>query len=236
MRHSVSSHMCDDRRGAHARRRQAACGPDWSRTCATPPRDCAVRHHPYIARMTEDTLQRAVAEMVGAFTLTFIGAGAAAASGVISDPSLIGVAIANGLAIGVMVCALGHISGGHFNPAVTFGFLITRKIKPGLAGVYWVAQFGGAALAALLVKQLLPRAATEAIQTWRARARPRREHRPDSRRDARSSCSRNDERHAGQRRARRNVGPQHRAKANGIRGRSPRRHRWRSRAPDRPTP
>ena len=48
--------------------------------------------------MSEDTLRRAVAEMVGAFTLTFIGAGAAAASGVISDPSLIGVAIANGLA------------------------------------------------------------------------------------------------------------------------------------------
>jgi len=114
--------------------------------------------------MTEDTLRRAVAEMVGAFALTFIGAGAAAASGVISDPSLIGVAIANGLAIGVMVCALGHISGGHFNPAVTFGFLITRKIKPALAGVYWVAQFGGAALAALLVRQLLPRATTEAVK------------------------------------------------------------------------
>jgi MIP family channel proteins len=114
--------------------------------------------------MSEDTLRRAVAEMVGAFTLTFIGAGAAAASGAISDPSLIGVAIANGLAIGVMVCALGHISGGHFNPAITFGFLITRKIKPALAVVYWIAQFGGAALAALFVKGLLPRATTEAVK------------------------------------------------------------------------
>jgi MIP family channel proteins len=113
--------------------------------------------------MSEDTWRRAVAEMVGAFTLTFIGAGAAAASGVISDPSLIGVAIANGLAIGVMVSALGYISGGHFNPAVTFGFLITRRIKPMLAGVYWIAQFAGAALAALLVKDLLPRATTEAV-------------------------------------------------------------------------
>jgi MIP family channel proteins len=112
--------------------------------------------------MTEDTLRRAVAEMVGAFTLTFIGAGAAAAAGVTNDPTLIGVAIANGLAIGVMVCALGHISGGHFNPAVTFGFLIAKKIKPALAPVYWVAQLGGAALAALLVKQLLPRAASGA--------------------------------------------------------------------------
>ena len=74
------------------------------------------------------------------------------------------MAIANGLAIGVMVCALGHISGGHFNPAITFGFLITRKIKPALAGVYWVAQFGGAALAALLVKQLLPRAPPKPVK------------------------------------------------------------------------
>jgi len=104
-----------------------------------------------------------VAETIGAFTLTFIGAGAAAAAGGVHDPSLIGVAIANGLAIGVMVCALGHISGGHFNPAVTFGFLITRKIKPALAVVYWIAQFGGAALAALLVRDLLPRATTEAV-------------------------------------------------------------------------
>ena len=66
-----------------------------SRTCATafgarmrprPDGTCAVRHHPYIARMSEDTLRRAVAEMIGAFTLTFIGAGAAAAAGGISRP------------------------------------------------------------------------------------------------------------------------------------------------------
>lgn len=113
--------------------------------------------------MSEDTLRRAVAEFIGAFTLTFIGTGAAAAAGAVSDPSLIGVAIANGLAIGVMVCALGHISGGHFNPAVTFGFLIARKIKPALAGVYWVVQFAGAALAALLVDELIPKSVTEPV-------------------------------------------------------------------------
>jgi aquaporin TIP len=114
--------------------------------------------------MSEDTLRRAVAELIGAFTLTFIGAGAATAANGVHDPTLIGVAVANGLAIGVMVCALGYISGGHFNPAVTFGFLVARKIKPPLAVVYWIAQFGGAALAALLVRDLLPRAATEAVK------------------------------------------------------------------------
>jgi aquaporin TIP len=114
--------------------------------------------------MFEDALRRGVAEMIGAFTLTFVGAGAAVAAFQIHDPSLIGVAIANGLAIGVMVSALGHISGGHFNPAITFGFLITRRIRPGLAVVYWVAQFGGAALAALLVRDLVPRALTDAVK------------------------------------------------------------------------
>ena len=99
--------------------------------------------------MSEGALRLAVAEAIGAFTLTFIGAGAAAAAGGVHDPTLIGVAIANGLAIGVMVCALGPISGGHFNPAVTFGFLVARKIKPGRAVVYWIAQLAGAALAAL---------------------------------------------------------------------------------------
>jgi MIP family channel proteins len=115
-------------------------------------------------RMSGDISRRAVAEAIGAFTLTFIGAGAAVSAGGFHDPSLIGVAIANGLAIGVMVCALGHISGGHFNPAVTLGFLVTRKIKLTLAFVYWVAQFGGAALAALLVRDLLPRATSEAVK------------------------------------------------------------------------
>jgi aquaporin TIP len=114
--------------------------------------------------MFEDALRRAVAEFIGAFTLIFIGAGAAVAANQIHDPTLIGVAIANGLAIGVMVSAMGHISGAHFNPAITFGFLITRRIKPALGVLYWVAQLAGAALAALLVHDLIPHATTEAVK------------------------------------------------------------------------
>lgn len=114
--------------------------------------------------MFEDALRRGVAEFIGAFTLTFIGAGAAVAATQVHDPTLIGVAIANGLAIGVMVSAMGHISGAHFNPAITFGFLITRRIKPALGLVYWVSQFAGAALAALLVHELVPHALTDAVK------------------------------------------------------------------------
>src|SRR3979411_1992081 len=114
--------------------------------------------------MVDDAPRRAVAEFVGTFTLIFIGCGSIVAANHIHDPSLIGVALAHGLAIGVMVSALGHISGAPFNPAITFRFLLTRRIKPALALVYWVAQLAGAALAALLVQQLVPRGLTDAVK------------------------------------------------------------------------
>jgi aquaporin TIP len=57
------------------------------------------------------------------------------------------------------VSAVGFISGGHFNPAVTLGFLVTKRIAPVLAVWYWLVQFGGAALAALLLNWVLPSAA-----------------------------------------------------------------------------
>lgn len=113
--------------------------------------------------MTEDTLRRAFAEFVGTFTLIFIGVGSIVAAHQIEDPTLIGVAIAHGLAIGVMVSAVGHISGAHFNPAVTFGFLITKRIEPKLAVVYWVAQLAAAAVGALLIEAFLPKFLTDSV-------------------------------------------------------------------------
>jgi aquaporin TIP len=101
--------------------------------------------------MLEDPLRRGVAEFVGAFTLTFAGAGSIAIGGSLTD-----VAFAHGLAIAVMVSALGHISGGHFNPAITFGFLVTRRISGMLAVTYWVAQLAGAVVAAAILKGVLP--------------------------------------------------------------------------------
>jgi aquaporin Z len=104
-----------------------------------------------VAPVSDDSVRRAVAEFIGAFTLIFVGVGAIALGG-----DLPAVAFAHGLAIAVMVSAVGHISGGHFNPAVTFGFLITRRIAPALAVVYWAAQFAGALAAALLVRWIFP--------------------------------------------------------------------------------
>ena len=95
--------------------------------------------------------RRGAAEFVGTFTLIFIGGGA----GAISGNDIVAVALANGLAIGIMVSNFGHISGGLFNPAIRLGFLSTRRITPRLAVVYWVAQFGGAVIAAGILRWLI---------------------------------------------------------------------------------
>src|SRR5919202_2995942 len=50
-----------------------------------------------------------------------------------------------------MVAALGAVSGGHFNPAVTFGFVVTGRMRPVTGAIYWIAQLVGASLAALLL-------------------------------------------------------------------------------------
>jgi MIP family channel proteins len=116
--------------------------------------------------MDHDPLRRGVAEFVGTFALIFAGAGSvlaiakALAPALTSAPAidvyggltLVGVALANGLAIAVMVSAVGHISGGHFNPAVTLGFVVTRRIAPSLAVVYWSMLFAAAAAAAALLR------------------------------------------------------------------------------------
>src|SRR3989442_11271951 len=94
--------------------------------------------------------RKGVAEFIGAFTLVFIGAGAVISTGD-GPENLLLIALAHGLAIGVMASALAHISGGHFNPAVTFGALVGRQINLRLAIVYWIAQLLGATVAALVL-------------------------------------------------------------------------------------
>jgi aquaporin Z len=110
--------------------------------------------------MEYDSVRRGVAEFVGSFALTFVGAGAIA---VTAGGDLVAIALAHGLVIAVMASAVGHISGGHFNPAVTFGFLVARRIDPALALVYWVAQMVGAVLGALMLVLLVPDNLTEPV-------------------------------------------------------------------------
>jgi len=95
-------------------------------------------------------MNKYITEFVGTFFLvltigcTGIGAGA----GVIAP-------LAIGAALMVMVFAGGHISGGHYNPAVTLGVLIRGKVKPVDVVPYWIAQFLAAAIAALLTVKFL---------------------------------------------------------------------------------
>lgn len=97
--------------------------------------------------------RKAIAEFIGAFTLIFIGAGAVLSTG---GGNLLLIALAHGLAIGVMVSALARISGGHFNPAVTLGALAGRQITGRLALVYWAFQLFGALVAALALSAIFP--------------------------------------------------------------------------------
>lgn len=88
-----------------------------------------------------------VSEFIGVFTLCFIGILAIHNLGAVPG-GLLGIALAHGLAIGIMVSALGAVSGGHFNPAVSLGLLIAKKIDGGTFASYVVAQILGGAAAA----------------------------------------------------------------------------------------
>ena len=96
-----------------------------------------------------------IAESIGTFTLVFIGVGAIAMA---SDGSagLLAIALAHGLALVVMISALGAISGGHFNPAVSIGLWLAGKISAPTFVAYVIAQVLGAAAAAALILVALP--------------------------------------------------------------------------------
>jgi MIP family channel proteins len=111
------------------------------------------------------TFQKFAAEFLGTFALVFFGAGSICADRYLQSSGgigLLGIALAHGLAIAIMVSALGHISGGHFNPAVSIGFWVTKRIGTMEAFLYWAAQILGGIAAAFLLKTLIPQ------ETWRA--------------------------------------------------------------------
>lgn len=92
-----------------------------------------------------------VAEALGTFALVFAGCGAIAVGSL--PPA--GVAAAFGLVIMVMIYALGHVSGAHFNPAVTAAFAVERRIPLARVLPYWAAQVTGATAGAALLRATL---------------------------------------------------------------------------------
>ena len=87
-----------------------------------------------------DLAKLAIVEFLGPFVLVFAGVGAVIHT---NGGDLVAIALAHGLAIGLMVAAVGHISGGVFNPAITVGLFVTRRLDSTRALVYIVAQLLG---------------------------------------------------------------------------------------------
>ena len=105
--------------------------------------------------------QKLTAEFIGTFALVFFGEGAVCVdmqlrSNATGGIGLLTIALAHGLAIAIMVSALGHVSGGHFNPAITIGFWVTKRLSTLDTLLYWVAQVAGAVAAAFLLRAIIP--------------------------------------------------------------------------------
>jgi MIP family channel proteins len=96
-----------------------------------------------------------VAELIGTFALVFAGAGAIMVDARTGALGHVGVAITFGLVIMVMIYGVGHVSGAHFNPAVSFAFALSRHFPWSRVALYWCAQLAGALLAALLLRASL---------------------------------------------------------------------------------
>ncbi len=94
----------------------------------------------------------AVAEFVATFALIFVGAGAVITAVGTGQLNLVGVALAHGLVLAIMVSLTGHISGGLVNPAVTIALWVAGKMSTPRAGVLILVQLLGAVAGALLLR------------------------------------------------------------------------------------
>lgn len=100
-----------------------------------------------------NTLSKLVAEALGTFALCFVGAAAICITALkgAGYEGLLGVAMAHGIILSVAVSATMNVSGGHVNPAVTLGMLVTKRIDFGTAVQYIAAQLVGATVAGAMV-------------------------------------------------------------------------------------
>jgi aquaporin NIP len=96
-----------------------------------------------------------LAEALGTFALVFLGCGAIAVDAQSGQLGHAGIALSFGLVIAVMIYALGHISGAHFNPAVSIGFAVGRHFPWTRAATYSAAQVTGAVVGALMLRVTL---------------------------------------------------------------------------------
>jgi aquaporin Z len=115
--------------------------------------------------MNMSVVKRALAELLGTFWLVFGGCGSAVLAAGFPNVGigLLGVSLAFGLTVVTMAYAVGHISGGHFNPAVTLGLLAGGRVKGGDVVPYILAQLIGAVLAASALAYIASGDGTDAV-------------------------------------------------------------------------
>jgi aquaporin Z len=106
-------------------------------------------------------------EALGTFLFFFLGFNAVAVSVDIGAGAItsLGIAFAFGLGLAVAITALGQISGGHFNPAVSLGLAVARKFPPREVVPYWLAQLAGGFVAVLAIAIVYSEKATDALDT-----------------------------------------------------------------------
>ena len=108
--------------------------------------------------MSRNLLRKSAAEAIGTFVIVFSGCGFLAGADRFHGQASAAPAVF-GLAVAAMVYAVGHISGAHFNPAVTLAFAVVRRFPAREVPAYWGAQFLGAVAAAGSLLPLLPEGA-----------------------------------------------------------------------------
>lgn len=114
-------------------------------------------------------MKRYIAEFIAAFFLVFAGAGAIVADQQLAVVNLqetfgiLGIALASGLALAVAISAVGRISGGHANPAISVAFYVARRLSLRDLGGYVVAQLLGGLVAAVMVRQIFNQEIVESV-------------------------------------------------------------------------
>jgi aquaporin Z len=106
----------------------------------------------------EHVIRRGVAEALGTGAIVFVAAGA-----IIAGNDRLAVAAAYGIVVAVMISAFGHVSGGHFNPVVTAGLMLTRRIEPAMGIIYMICQFVGSVIAATLLRAVFDDVRADAV-------------------------------------------------------------------------
>ena len=116
-------------------------------------------------------MKKYLAEMVGTFVLTFLGCGAAVALGCGADTaSVVGTAIAFGLAVVAMAYTIGGISGCHINPAITLGCFLSGRMTAKDCGMYMIFQVIGAIIAAAVLAGIVGTVGPDGIITTKTGA------------------------------------------------------------------